>query len=225
MTDRKRIFAIVMIVSLSCIVLAVIDGIIHPRYLIKSGIKLILFLVVPFVYALFDKKMRLRELFKINRRGMRTALMLCIPVYIIILLGYFMLRNIFDFSEVTVSLTKNIGVNRDNFAVVAIYISFINSLLEEFFFRGFAFLALNRISSYKFASIFSALAFALYHIAIMSGWFSVGMFAITISGLFIGGLVFNYLNARSDNIYTSWFVHMFANFAINTVGFMLFGVI
>lgn len=225
MTDRKRIGAIVTIVAFSCVVLAIIDGIIQPRYLIKSGLKLILFLVVPFVYSMFDKKLHLRDLFKINKRGMRTALMLCIPVYAVIIVGYLLLKNVFDFSAVTKSLTHNIGVNRDNFAVVAIYISFINSLLEEFFFRGFAFLTLKRLSSYKVANIFSAAVFALYHIAIMSGWFSVGVFVIIILGLFVGGIIFNYLNARSDNIYTSWFVHMFANFAINTVGFMLFGII
>ena len=35
----------------------------------------------------------------------------------------------------------------------------------------------------------------------------------------------DYLNELNNNIYSSWFVHMFANFAINTVGFILFGVI
>ena len=31
------------------------------------------------------------------------------------------------------------GVNAGNFVFVALYISIVNSLLEEFFFRGFAF--------------------------------------------------------------------------------------
>ena len=63
------------------------------------------------------------------------------------------------------------------------------------------------------------------HIAIMTGWFSAWVFVITVAGLFVGGLIFNRLNAESDNIYTSWLVHMFANFGINTIGFMLFGII
>ncbi len=225
MTDKKRIIAIVSIVVLSCVLLAFIDGIIQPRYLLKSGVKLILFLVIPFIYSLFDKKLNLRELFKINKRGMKTAFMLCIPVYIVILAAYLLLKDIFDFSGVTKALTGNIGVNSDNFLAVSIYISFVNSFVEEFFFRGFAFLSLKRITKGRSASIFSSAMFAVYHIAIMTGWFSVGVFGITLSGLFLGGLIFNYLNSRSDNIYTSWFVHMFANFAINTVGFMLFGII
>ncbi|MBQ6998341.1 MAG: CPBP family intramembrane metalloprotease [Clostridia bacterium] len=225
MSNRKRITAIVTVVVFACIILAIIDGIIQPRYLLKSGMKLILFLVIPFIYSLFDKKICLRELFKINKRGMKTALMLCIPVFVIILVSYWLLKDVFDFSGVTKALTNNIGVNSDNFVIVSIYISFVNSFVEEFFFRGFAFLSLKRITSGKTASIFSAVMFSLYHIAIMTGWFSVGVFVITLAGLFIGGLIFNYLNSRSDNIYTSWFVHMFANFAINTIGFMLFGII
>lgn len=225
MSNRKRIISIITIVILSCIVLAVIDGIIQPRYLLKSGMKLMLFLVIPFVYALFDKKLKLRELFKINKRGIKTAFMLCIPVYVVILAAYWLLKDVFDFSGITKALTNNIGVNGDNFLIVSVYISFINSFVEEFFFRGFAFLSLKRVTSGKAATIFSAAMFALYHIAIMTGWFSAGVFVITIAGLFLGGLIFNYLDARSDNIYTSWFVHMFANFSINTIGFMLFGII
>jgi len=225
MSNRKRIISIITIVILSCIILAVIDGIIQPRYLLKSGMKLMLFLVIPFVYALFDKKLKLRELFKINKRGIKTAFMLCIPVYVVILTAYLLLKDVFDFSGITKALTNNIGVNGDNFLIVSVYISFINSFVEEFFFRGFAFLSLKRVTSGKAATIFSAAMFALYHIAIMTGWFSVGVFVITIAGLFLGGLIFNYLDARSDNIYTSWFVHMFANFSINTIGFMLFGII
>ncbi len=225
MNNRKRIISIVTIVMLSCIILAIIDGVIQPRYLLKSGMKLILFLVIPFVYSLFDKKLKLRELFKINKRGIKTAFMLCIPVYVVILMAYLLLKDVFDFSGITRSLTNNIGVNGDNFLIVSVYISFINSFVEEFFFRGFAFLSLKRVTSGKAATIFSAAMFALYHVAIMTGWFSTGVFIITISGLFLGGLIFNYLDARSDNIYTSWFVHMFANFSINTIGFMLFGII
>lgn len=208
-----------------CVIMAVIDGIIQPNYAIKSAVKILLFLSLPFIYSLFDKEVDLKLLFKVNKKGMKTAILLCIPIYIVIVGGYFLLKDIFDFSKVTQALTGNIGVKRDNFVFVAIYISFINSLLEEFFFRGFGFLILKKFLSPKVSHIFSAVIFTLYHIAIMTGWFSIGVFIITMIGLFLGGLIFNYLNEKSSNIYTSWFVHMFANFAINTIGFILFGII
>lgn len=225
MKNKKDTLAIIIIVMLCCAIMAIVDGVIQPHYAVKSAVKVMLFLILPIAYACISKRINLKNIFKVNKKGLKFAFALCIPVYVVILGAYILLKDVFDFSAVTKSLTGNIGVNKNNFIFVALYISFINSLLEEFFFRGFAFLALKNTASKKWAYVFSAAAFALYHIAIMTGWFSVWVFIITIAGLFAGGLIFNFLNSRSDNIYTSWFVHMFANFAINTIGCMLFGII
>ena len=59
----------------------------------------------------------------------------------------------------------------------------------------------------------------------MIGWFGPWVFIIIMAGLFAGGLIFNCLNEKSSTLYPSWLVHMFANFGINTVGFILFGLI
>ena len=101
----------------------------------------------------------------------------------------------------------------------------MNSLLEEFFFRGFIFLSLKKIIESRSAHIISAFLFSVYHIAIMSGWFSLPIFILAMAGLFAGGIIFNLLNSKFNNIYISWLVHMFANFAINTIGLSLFGII
>ena len=74
----------------------------------------------------------------------------------------------------------------------------------------------------KLAYLFSAIMFALYHVAMMIDWFSIGLYFLIIMGLMLGGLIFNYLNEKNETIYVSWITHMFANFAINTVGFILF---
>ncbi len=222
---KKQAWVIIAIAVVCCSVMGVVDAIIQPQYWIKSACKVALFLILPGIFALCNKNVDIKSLFKPNKKGMKLAFSLCIPLYVLILGAYLLLKDVFDFSAVTGALTGNIGVNKDNFIFVAMYISFVNSLLEEFFFRGFSFLTLKKYASRKLAYIFSALAFALYHIAMMTGWFNVWVFAIALTGLFLGGLIFNYLNEKSDNIYTSWFVHMSANFAINTIGFMLFGII
>ena len=222
MEMRKKSFIIMTIVIVFCILMAIVDGVLKVNYFLKSAIKLVLFLGFPALYALLDKDLRIKPLFAIDRKGMKTALLLCVGVYFVILGGYMLLKGVFDFSAITGALTANIGVSRDNFIFVSLYISFINSLLEEFFFRGFAFLTLRRVAGGKLAYLFSAGVFAIYHVAMMIGWFSVGVFALVLVGLFAGGLIFNYLNAKSGTIYPSWLVHMFANFAINTVGFILF---
>ncbi len=224
MKSKKQATLLMGIVIICCGIMAVID-ICQADYWVKSAIKAVLFLICPIAYMLFDRGLNLKGLFKLNKKGMLFALCLCIPVYAVIVGAYILLKDVFDFSSITTSLTGNIGVNANNFIYVALYISFVNSLLEEFFFRGFAFLALKNVVSAKTAYIFSSAVFALYHIAMMTGWFSVWVFILALAGLFVGGIIFNWLNAKSGNIYTSWFVHMFANFAINTIGFILFGII
>jgi hypothetical protein len=62
-------------------------------------------------------------------------------------------------------------------------------------------------------------------VGMTGGWFSIWIYILSMAGLFIGGCIFNYLNEKCESIYPSWIVHMFANFAINTVGFILFGIL
>lgn len=223
--NTKKSILMVALIGMFCVVMAVVDGVCKVDYFFKSIIKLVLFLILPVVYSFFDKDINVKGIFIPDKKGMKRAFLLGVLVYGVILGGYLLLKHIFDFSAITGALTKNIGVSGENFIFVSLYISFVNSLLEEFFFRGFAFLNLKRVSGRKFAYVFSAAVFAVYHIAMMIGWFSLAIFLIVMAGLFAGGLIFNYLNERSETVYPSWLVHMCANFAINTIGFMLFGII
>ncbi|MFR1708479.1 MAG: CPBP family intramembrane glutamic endopeptidase [Clostridium sp.] len=225
MKNRQATLSIISIAILGCILMALVEILITPSYSVKSLIKICIFLILPLVICMKNKSISFKSLFTGNKKSIIFALILGIGVYIFILGAYFVLGPYFDFSMVTTSLENNLGINKENFLFIALYITVINSLLEEFFFRGFSFLSLKQVSSRKFAYIFSAIAFAIYHVAIMNNWFTLPLFILLIVSLFIAGLLFNYLNERFNNIYVSWIVHMSANLAINTVGFILFGII
>ncbi len=216
---KKETWLIFIITALCVGGMLVVDGLWKPGYLIKSGIKIILFFILPvaLAFSILDWK----GLFRPKPRGLLLALGLGAGVYGVILGGFFLLRPFVDFSGIAGSLSQNAGVTRENFLWVSLYISFANSLLEEFFFRGFCFWGLKKTVGLRFAYGFSAGAFALYHTAMMAGWFDWWIFMLAMVGLFIGGLLFNWLNQKQQNLYTSWLTHMFANFAINTIGFIL----
>ena len=222
---KKNSIIIIVIVVVCCLIMALIDAVVQPQYMIKSLIKIFLFLICPIIFSLYNKKLDLKSLFKVNKQGFTVAIISGFSIFVVILGAYFTIGNFFDLSNITSLLTENTGVNKDNFLWVAIYISFINSLLEEFFFRGFSFLTLKKYSTRKFAYIFSSLAFALYHVAMMIGWFDIVLFTLALSALFVGGLIFNYFNEKYENIYISWLIHMFANFAINGIAFILFSMV
>lgn len=214
-------------VIFSTLVMCLVDGVITPTYFYKSLIKIVLFLLIPMIYFIVykGKNEYLKKLFIPKKKDFLLALLLGIGVFAIIMTAYFVLGAYIDLSTIKDSLTSGIGVTADNFIYVAIYISFVNSLLEEFFFRGFAFLILKQEMSKKFAYIFSSAMFALYHVGMTSGWFNIFIYILAMLGLFIGGCIFDFLNEKCENIYPSWLVHMYANFAINTIGLILFGII
>lgn len=225
-TKTKRCF-IISTVIISVASMAYIDTIIQPPYLQKSLLKIVLFLIVPMVYFMVykDQMKLLKKLFFFQKKPLIKAFVLGVCVYVGIILAYFLFSDFIDLASIKESLSLSMGVNADNFIFVALYISLINSLLEEFFFRGYAFVILKQHVKKRYAYLFSATIFAIYHIGMTQGWFALYIYILSMLGLLVGGLIFNYLNDRWDSIYPSWLVHMFANLAINTVGLVMFNII
>ena len=229
--EKRKINARAIYMILSVIIcslaMSFVDGVWQPGYFIKSIIKIGLFLIVPLIYFCVNRSetVAIKSLLRPKVKSLLTALVLGAVVYGFIVGGYFLLRGIIDFSGIASSLGEGAGVSADNFVYVSIYISLVNSFLEDFFFRGFAFACLKKSTSRGLAYIFSSLMFALYHSGMTAGWFNIGIFVLALVGLMLAGIIFNFLDEKSESIYTSWVVHMFANFGINTVGFILFGMI
>ena len=217
---KKTHLTVILAAIFCCAVMSLIDGVIRPGYAVKSAIKIALFLGIPVLLAVKDRDLAALSLFHFPKKGLLAASGLGAGVYGVILGGYFLVRPFFDFSGIAGKLTQNAGVTRENFLYVSLYISFVNSLLEEFFFRGFLFTNL-KTKGKQFANLFSAAVFAAYHVAMMTGWFSPVLFVLVMAGLTVGGMLFNGLNDRFGGICVSWLVHMCANFAINTIGFIL----
>ena len=110
------------------------------------------------------------------------------------------------------------------------YVSFSDEVMVDDIARGMEYAVREEIvpklaAGERFACLFSALSFALYHTAMMLGWFSPPLFLLALAGLAAGGVLFDLLDAGSGTIFPSWAVHIFANLAINTVGFILFKIL
>lgn len=223
----KKKASIILSVFIFSLAITLIDAFVQPNYFTKIPIKILFFLALPLLFFVRNKKDfgDFKKLFRFQKKGILQALLLALGVYAVILTGYFLTKDIIDFSNVTSSLTGGMGITAENFLYVSLYISLMNSFLEEFFFRGFGFITLKKYTSRKTAYLLSSVLFAFYHVGMLVEMFHFGVLLLLLAGLIVGGCIFNYLNEKNDNIYPSWFVHMFANFAINTVGFILFGIL
>ena len=134
--------AVMLSTFLFSVAITLIDAFVHPNYFVKIPIKILFFLALPMLFFLKNKDGfgDFKRLFRFKRKGLAKALLLGIGVYAVIVGGYFLTRNIIDFSNVTSSLTEGMGITSGNFIYVSLYISLMNSFLEEFFFRGFGFI-------------------------------------------------------------------------------------
>lgn len=209
--------------AVCCIAMSAIELIFTPTYFVKAAIKLALFVIIPMSLVLIRKETKMLRFFKPNKKTLLPMLGFGVLMYGFIIGAYFLLGKYFDLSGITSSLDE-IGVTKQNFIFVALYIAVCNSFLEEFIFRGFGFIGLSEKLGTKWACVFSAFCFALYHITMMIGWYSVGLTALIIFALFVGGVILNILDSKCKTVYPAWIVHIFANLAINTIGMILFGI-
>ena len=207
---------IILSVVLLCLAMAFLEAVIQPGYAAKSAIKLLLFAAA--VCTIGD----VRRWFR--REGLGMGLLLGGGIFAVILLVFFLFRPFLDLDAIAAGLMGKEGISRENFLWVALYISIVNSLLEELLFRGLGWLQLRKHTSEGFAMIFSAAAFAAYHVAILDGWFTWWVYGLCMLGLFLGGLIFNLLDRRGS-LLPSWLAHSGANLAINTVGLIMFGLL
>ena len=226
MKKDKGILSIIMTTLVGCLAMTVTDAYIHPPYAVKSAVKAVLFLILPLIAIPREGGSTQKKLFHLpDRRGLLVSVFLGGTVYALIFGAFLFIRRFYDFSGIPALLEANVGVNKENFLLVSLYIAVCNSFLEEYFFRRFAFLELRERWGRLPAYLFSSFSFAAYHIAMMRGWFSPAVFILAVTGLAIGGAVFDFLDEKSGGIMNSWMVHMFANLAINTAGCILMGIL
>lgn len=222
---KRKIYIIISIILLSLLV-TYVDAVIKPNYFLKIPFKILAFILIPILYFIIniDEKNDFKKLFKYKKKDIKKGILIGLPIYIMIVVAYLLTKNFIDFSNVAPNLTNTMGITKNNYFLVALYIPFLNSFQEEFFFRGYGFISLKKKTTRLFAYIFTSLMFAIYHIGMLIGSFDWYVIIILLIGLIIGGCIFNYLNEKNNNIYVSWIVHMFINFGINTVGGILFGI-
>lgn len=222
MKNNKKRNAIMIIITVivCCIFMAFIETIVEPPYFIKSLIKIIVFFLLP----ILTMKLLGIKIFKkhtiIDKKIVLRLLITGIVIYLSIMIAYYILNKFLDFSSIINSLSMDQNVSGKDFIFVALYISFCNSLLEEFLFRYFSFIKLSEFLSKKWSYVISSILFAIYHISMVGSSFPLSLILLMIFGLSIGGFIFDYVDDKDKNISNSWIIHMFADFSIMTIWFL-----
>ena len=71
---NKPILWIILTATLCCSVMALVDGVIRPPYAVKSAIKLVLFLGLPWLLTRLTGSLPFKTIFRFRKRGFGIAL-------------------------------------------------------------------------------------------------------------------------------------------------------
>lgn len=213
---------------IACSSLYFIEQVLAVDYVAKTVAKVVLFLAIPFFYR---KSFIRGDLAKStnpivpSQRDYKSGLMLGGLAFLIILTTFYFTRNLLDLQGIISELEGKSKITPTNFLLVGLYITFGNSFLEEYFFRGFVFFTLYQQGKVRAAYMYSASLFAVYHLAIFKTWFSGPLMLLALFGLVTVGFVFNWLTSRSGSYVNSWVTHIIADSAIILIGLRLFGIL
>ncbi|RKX87411.1 MAG: hypothetical protein DRP58_02865 [Spirochaetes bacterium] len=215
---------IVIIYSIFIIlVLYLLEQILLTPYIIKTIIKIPIFTLFPYIIQHYFIKEKFLVKIKKSERG--SVLLWAVFVFIIILLIAFAVKSSINTDAISQDFTDRMMLNRKSMIIAALYTIFFNSLIEEYFFRGFIFKNLLKSNLLVSAYIISSSAFAIYHVSIFKAWFSPGLMLLMLMGLFIGGLIFAYFAKKEKSILAPWIIHISADLALILFGVFELGIL
>jgi len=111
------------------------------------------------------------------------------------------------------------------YAVLAVFYSLVHSLLEEYYWRWFAFGQLRGLVPIGPAILVSALAFTGHHVIVLNEFFrELPWLAWLFSaGVAVGGVFWAWLYERTGSLYAIWLSHLVIDAGIFWIGYDLVG--
>lgn len=160
-----------------------------------------------------------------KRSELKFTLLWSVCVFVLIFAAAFSLKSFIDTEAIRTDFVSRMQLSRKSMIIAGIYTIFVNSFIEEYFFRGFIFQGIRNFERNKSAYFISSAAFAIYHVSIFEAWFNVWLMMLMLIGLFIGGLLFAYFVKKTGSILTSWMIHVSADLALVLFGFLVLNLL
>ena len=184
-------------------------------------------LVAPLLWLRFIEHRPIRPV-PWSNRGMIAGHATGIVIFLGILAAYFAFGRRWIDTSLMLGKIEQLGLDRWwLYGGFGLYACFVNSLLEEYFWRWFTFRRLQDVLGRRHvtaAAIAAGVLFTLHHIIALSVYFDWRITALASLGVFIGGVTWSTLYLRYGNIYAGWVSHVWADLAIFGLGaWLIFG--
>lgn len=111
---------------------------------------------------------------------------------------------------------------RDHYWILVVYLSFFNSFVEEYYWRGFILAELrSRIPGMLPLCIISGVLFGLHHLVATLAMFPWPVVIVATGGSAIAGGVWAWMRLRGDSIFDCYISHIVADFGVMWIGYDL----
>ena len=228
--NRKKQLILLFALIIIPVIVIFLSRLLFPANYILSSIYKIIFLFPLFYYFFIEKKSFKKSLFEnFSFKTFRKNILLLIFIGIILasiyLLGFFLFKSYLDINNIVSKLQELASINVNNLIFIGLYIILINSLLEEFFWRGFIFKKLIKLVKPWTAHLSTGIAFSFHHIMFFYDWFTLGFFILVTIGLTIYSIIMNFIFQKYQDLFSCWIVHGIVDIAQIFIAFMIFGLI
>jgi membrane protease YdiL (CAAX protease family) len=227
--NKKRLWILLLLLVIPPIIVLFMQRVFPPNYLISTSYKVVY--LIPIFYRIFFYKKSFKKSImegfdsKRLKKNLQNLLKVGVILSLIYIGGYFLLRSKLDFTRITEQLSNLIAVDASNIIMIGAFIIVINSLLEEFFWRGFLFKEMDLLTNKTFAYLSTGIAFSFHHIAFIYTWFDPIVNSIAIIGLVGFALIMNFLFYKFKDLFSLWIIHIMVDLVQIVMGLKILGMI
>lgn len=187
--------------------------------------------IIQFAFPLVWVWAVLREPLRLRRAGPGGLLMGAAFSAVVVAAGWlvfeFLLRQTNAFTLAAAKIHDKIaqfGIDTAwKYAVLGVFYSLIHSLLEEYYWRWFAFRQLRQLVPLWPAVLISAIAFSGHHVIVLSEFFREAPWLAWLfaSAVAVGGVFWARLYERTGSLYSTWLSHLLIDAGIFWIGYEL----
>ncbi len=173
-------------------------------------------LVPPLVYCAATGLSVRYDILKLQnwRRGLKRSVALGLLAIVIFWGLYYALADrLLDEAVIIEKIKERFHVRAENIFWVAPLTIFVNSFVEEFFYRGFAFGQLVRRNAWV-GYLLPAATFTAQHLAFTYHWTGWAPIVMGVVALTTFALVLQWIYAACDTLVAAWVIHMFGDVAM-----------
>lgn len=181
------------------------------------------FILGPIIYCRYHRISIAREIFKWQnwRNDLRLALVIGAVTMLLFWAAYGLLGDrLLDKAGITAKIHEQFSVHAGTVLLIAPFTIVINSLIEEFFYRGFAFNLLVAKNGW-WGTLLPAGVFTAQHLLFVYHWVTPLPLAIGIVSLTVFALVLQAMYAKADSIVAPWVIHVCADVAMMVIAMTL----